>query len=281
MKLLRLIKTLYNQNITSAYDLYSNCHSDVILLIHYHFMTERGILVMLKLNYKHVTSLALVCTLVTGAEEARAADDKSTASAVSDMLGFTHDEGIDKINYNERARLVMPPNSLTLPAPRQSSPPPEGWPQDASHENRRTDRFARAPGAEPEKPKPGFMERVRGPAATTSPGTDDEPGLLQKIITNKQRAAELETDEPQRQLLVEPPDGYRHPSKPLKEVKDTSKKNGFLGKLFGGEGNESDPVAQTAGVNEPIKQPLAESADSNQGSSLSTIKGLLPGFLKN
>ena len=124
------------------------------------------------------------------------------------------------------------------------------------------------------------MERVRGPVSNTSAGADDEPGLLQKIITNKQRAAELEPDEPQRQLLSEPPDGYRHPSMPLKEVKDSSRKNGFLGKLFGGDGNDSDPVAQTAGISEAIRKPESESS-ANQGSTASTLTGWLPSFLKN
>ena len=209
-----------------------------------------------------------------------AGDDKTTFKAVSDMVGLTKDEGIDKINYNERGKLVMPRDPQVLPPPREAPAKPEGWPQDASKEHRRTDRYARAPGAEPEKPKPGLMERVRGPATNTSAGADDEPGLLQKIITNKQRAAELEPDEPQRQLLSEPPDGYRHPSMPLKEVKDTSRKNGFLGKLFGGEGNENDPVAQTAGVNESIRKPETSQGE-NQSAGASSLTGWLPSFLKN
>jgi len=222
-----------------------------------------------------ILGIATACSSV-----ACAGDDKSTFKAVSDMVGLSQDEGIDKINYNERAKLVMPRDSQVLPTPRDAPPKPEGWPQDASKEHRRTDRYARAPGAEPEKPKPGIMERVRGPASNTAAGADDEPGLLQKIITNKQRAAELEPDEPQRQLLSEPPDGYRHPSMPLKEVKDTSRKNGFLGKLFGGDGNDSDPVAQTAGISEAIHKPESESS-ANQGSTASTLTGWLPSILKN
>ncbi len=208
----------------------------------------------------------------------RAGDDKSTFKAVSDMVGLTGDEGIDKINYNERAKLVMPKDSKVLPAPREPQPKPEGWPQDATKEHRRTDRYARAPGAEPEKPKPGLMERVRGPATGTAAGADDEPGLLQKIINRKQSAAESEPDEPLRQLLSEPPDGYRHSSIPLKEVKDTSAKNGFLGRFFGGQGNEADPVAQTAGVNETIRKPETAPRDTQSSSSLTSW---LPGFLKN
>lgn len=229
---------------------------------------------------KYLTGVAYLTiaatTIFSGV--ACAGDDKSTFKAVSDMVGITGDEGIDKINYNERAKLVMPRDSKVLPAPRESQPKPEGWPQDASKENRRTDRYARAPGAEPEKPKPGLMERVRGPATGTSAGADDEPGLLQKIITRKQRAAESEPDEPLRQLLSEPPEGYLHASVPLKDVKDTSPKNGFLGRLFGGDSSESDPVAQTAGVNEPIRKPETTASENKSASS---ITSWLPGFLKN
>jgi hypothetical protein len=235
---------------------------------------------MMKFKYLAGVAYLMITATTAFSGVACAGDDKSTFKAVSDMVGLTKDEGIDKINYNERAKLVMPRDSRVLPTPRDAQPKPEGWPQDASREHRRTDRYARAPGAEAEKPKPGLMERIRGPVTNTSAGTDDEPGLLQKIITNKQRAAELEPDEPQRQLLSEPPEGYRHPSVPLKEVKDTSRKNGFLGRLFGGEGNDGDPVAQTAGVNETIRKPDVDSGDK-QGAAASSLTGWLPGFLKN
>ena len=210
-----------------------------------------------------------------------AADDKTTYQAVSDMIGISKDDGVERISYDERAKLVMPPSTYLLPTPREAPAKPDGWPADSARENRRTDRFARAPGAEPEKPKPGIMERIRGPVTNTSPGSDDEPGLLQKMISNKQKSLESEPDEPQRQLLVEPPDGYRHPTKPLKEVKDTSRKNGFLGRLFSGEGNDSDPVAQTAGVNETIKKPVADSTEGTQSSNSTTLSGFLPSFMRN
>jgi hypothetical protein len=231
---------------------------------------------MISTRYRTAWFILLGASLLSVTSQA--GDDKSTFKAVSDMVGITGDEGIDKINYNERAKLVMPRDSKVLPAPRETQPKPEGWPQDASKEHRRTDRYARAPGAEPEKPKPGLMERVRGPVTSTSAGADDEPGLLQKIITRKQRAAESEPDEPLRQLLSEPPDGYRHASVPLKDVKDTAPKNGFLGRLFGGENSESDPVAQTAGVNEPIRKPETTPTENKSAPS---ITSWIPGFLKN
>jgi len=231
---------------------------------------------MNSIRYRTACLILLGVSLLSATSQA--GDDKSTFKAVSDMVGITGDEGIDKINYNERAKLVMPRDTKVLPAPRETRPKPEGWPQDASKEHRRTDRYARAPGAEPEKPKPGLMERVRGPVTSTSAGADDEPGLLQKIITRKQRAAESEPDEPLRQLLSEPPDGYRHASIPLKDVKDTAPRNGFLGRLFGGDNNESDPVAQTAGVNEPIRKPETTPSENKSATS---ITSWIPGFLKN
>ena len=235
------------------------------------------------MNYNSMTFklLPAVILIAFDAQCALAADDKTTYQAVSDMIGLSRDEGIDKISYDERAKLVMPPSSYALPAPREALPKPTGWPEDASRDNRRTDRFARAPGAEPEKPKPGIMERIRGPVTNTSPGTDDEPGLLQKMISSKQKTLESEPDEPQRQLLIEPPEGYRHPTRPLKEVKDTSRKNGFLGKLFSGQGNDSDPVAQTAGINEAIKKPTTETSDNAQSDSSSALSSILPSFMKN
>lgn len=235
---------------------------------------------MLSMKICSRTSLLIISSFSMLAGSALAGDDKSTTSAISDMLGITRDEGIDKINYNERAKLVMPP-SLHLPAPREKPDAPAGWPQDATNENRRTDRYARAPGAPAEKPKPGMMERVRGPATNTAPGADDEPGLLQKIITNKQKTTDAEPDDPVRQLLVEPPDGLRKPTVPLKDVKDTSHKNGFLGKLFNGEGSDSDPVAQTAGVNETIKKPASPEGGATGSVSKSGFSDYLPSFLKN
>jgi hypothetical protein len=225
-------------------------------------------------------SLLTIYSLLLPGYSALAGDDKPVTKAISDMLGVTSDQGIDKIDYNERPKLVMPKSNSELPAPREKPALPDGWPVDATTGTRRTDRFARAPNAPLEKPKPNLMERIRGPVTNTAAGSDDEPGLLQKIITNKQRSAEAEPDDPVRQLLSEPPDGLRSPTIPLKNVKDTTPKSGFLGKIFAGESNDNDPVAQTAGVNEPMKKPSPADSIASGGSSTSSLSDYLPSFLK-
>lgn len=224
--------------------------------------------------------LIAIFSLLLLSSTAIAGDDKAISKAVSDMLGITKDEGIEKIDYSERPKLVMPKTSSQLPPPREKPTLPEGWPQDASVGTRRTDRFARAPNAPPEKPGPKLMERLRGPASNTAAGADDEPGLLQKIIINKQKSAEAEPDDPVRQLLSDPPEGLRSPTKPLKNVKDTTHKGGFLGKIFGGEDNDSDPVAQTAGVNEQMKKPSSSNNSISGAGVSSSLSDYLPSFLK-
>ena len=235
---------------------------------------------MRNMTFRCRSKLITICGVLLLSSSALAADDKAVTKAISDMLGVTGDEGIDKIDYNERPKLVMPPSLTQLPTPREKPAVPDGWPTDATTGTRRTDRFARAPNAPPEKPKANLMERVRGPATNTAPGADDEPGLLQKIITNKQKSAEAEPDDPVRQLLSEPPAGLRSPTMPLKDVKDTTHKNGFLGKIFSGEDNDSDPVARTAGVNEPMKKPSSPDSSASGSSSSSSFSDYLPSFLK-
>ncbi len=223
----------------------------------------------------------LISLLASGAW---AADDKSTVKAVTDMLGVTSDKPQEKIDYSERPKLVMPPKMDVLPAPRDRSVERPGeWPVDASVGVRRTDRFARDPNGPGEKPKPGLMERVRGKHQNTGAGSDDEPGLFQRMLITRQKAAEEDTDEPARRYLAEPPNGLRHPTQELSKVKDTSKKTGFLGSIFGsGGGNDNDPVAQTAGTSVEIEKPkTVESPDEQKSKSFtSKLKSYLPGFLK-
>ena len=213
---------------------------------------------------------------------ARAADDKTTINAVTDLIGITKEPGTDKIDYNERPKLVLPRTSEELPAPREAKERPADWPSDTAAVKHNSDRFARVPGAPPEKPKPGLLERIRGPRTTAAPGTDDEPGLIQKMLTARQRAADAEPDEPDRQVLTEPPNGYRHPTRPLNTVKDTTPKNGFFGKLFSGGGNDGDPVAQTAGTSGQIQSPKENAVGSQESGKApkSSLSSLFSGFFK-
>ncbi len=86
--------------------------------------------------------------VLLSASRTLAADDNSTLGVVSDMLGITSNKSMEKIDYNERPKLVMPPKRDALPAPRERHQP-EGWPVDADSGTRRTDRFARHPSAPP------------------------------------------------------------------------------------------------------------------------------------
>jgi hypothetical protein len=216
--------------------------------------------------------------------EVWAADDTPTVKAVTDMLGVTSDKQQEKIDYSERPKLVMPKKMDLLPAPQdRTADRPSDWPVDANVGVRRTDRFARDPNGPGEKPKPALMERLRGKRENTGAGSDDEPGLLNRILVTRQKAAEEDTDEPARRYLAEPPNGLRHPTQELSKVKDTSKKTGFLGSIFGsGGGSENDPVAQTAGTSGEIEKPkTVESPDEQKSKSFtSKLKSYLPGFMK-
>lgn len=216
--------------------------------------------------------------------EVWAADDTPTVKAVTDMLGVTSDKHQEKIDYSERPKLVMPKKMDLLPAPQdRATDRPSDWPVDANVGVRRTDRFARDPNGPGEKPKPALMERLRGKRENTGAGSDDEPGLLNRILVTRQKAAEEDTDEPARRYLAEPPNGLRHPTQELSKVKDTSKKTGFLGSIFGsGGGSENDPVAQTAGTSGEIEKPkTVESPDEQKSKSFtSKLKSYLPGFMK-
>jgi hypothetical protein len=240
----------------------------------------------------HAMSNAWFCRCAVGAAAllgvvcataARAGDDKSTLTAVGELLGVASDKSVNKIDYSERPKLVMPPKAGLLPPPREKAEPPPGWPTDADGGQRRTDRYARAPNAPPEKPKTGLLERTRGPVANTGAGADDEPGFFQRMITARARAAAAEPDEPTRHLLAEPPDGYRHPTQDLSKVKEDVKgSGGLLGSLssmVGGSSNDGDPVARTATPSEPMAKPAAAAAGGGS-SILSGLGSVMPGFMR-
>ncbi|MFM8860226.1 MAG: hypothetical protein ACKOEW_09075 [Methylocystis sp.] len=229
-------------------------------------------------------SVGLALAALSSSSPTWASDDKSTVKAVTDMVGITSDQPQEKIDYSERPKLVMPPKTDFLPAPRdRTAERPPDWPADAAVGVRRTDRFARDPNAPPEKPRPPVMERIRGARENTGAGADDEPGLFQRMLMVRQKAAENEVDEPVRKVLAEPPNGLRHPTQELSKVKDTSKKTGFLGSIFGGgSGSDNDPVAQTAGTSVEIEKPkTVEVPDEQKSKSFtSKLKSYLPGFMK-
>jgi hypothetical protein len=182
-----------------------------------------------------------------------AADDNSTLGTVSDMLGITSNKSMEKIDYNERPKLVMPPKRDALPAPRERRQP-EGWPVDADSGMRRTDRFARHPNAPPEKPKPTLQEHIHGPhrKPEKTPGAEEQTdnGILGSIMNLRANRAKLNEDEspvPSRNLLSEPPDGLRTPTQDLSKVRDPDKKDGFwsfLGRPVEIVGGDKAPPAE-------------------------------------
>lgn len=167
------------------------------------------------------------------ASQVWAADDNSTLGVVSDMLGVTSNKSMEKIDYSERPKLVMPPKRDALPPPRDRQKP-EGWPVDADSGARRTDRFARHPNASPEKPKPTLLEHINGPhrkpAETPVTEATSDSGILGSIMNLRDNRARLNEDEapvPSRNLLSEPPDGFRTPTQDLSKLKDPDKKDSF------------------------------------------------------
>ena len=224
--------------------------------------------------------VAMLC-----ATTAMASDDNSTFGTMSDMLGITSNKQMEKIDYSERPKLVMPPKVDALPAPRERQFP-EGWPVDADSGTRRTDRFARHPNAPPEKPKPTLLENLHGPhrKPTDAPKAEEEGdgggifGSFQNLRTNRARLNEEEGPAPTRNLLSEPPDGLRTPTQDLSKLKDTEKKDSWWN-FFGSSGETADakkpaaPDASKAGdaakasapKNPPAPAPAADSGGEKSG----------------
>lgn len=211
-------------------------------------------------NFVYVSALVPLLS----ASSALAADDNSTLGTVSDMLGITTNKSMEKIDYSERPKLVMPPKRDALPAPRERRQP-EGWPVDADSGTRRTDRFARHPNAPPEKPKPTLLEHVHGPhhKPEQSQGLEEQTdnGILGSMMNLRANRARLNEDEgpaPLRNLLSEPPDGLRTPTQDLSKVKDPDKKDGFwsfLSQPVGIAGGEKSSPADASKSTDPVKPP--------------------------
>jgi hypothetical protein len=91
--------------------------------------------------------LAFLCAAgaAAAAAPARAADDKPIYSAIMEVVGVNTDPDVKSIDYGERSKLVLPPNSGALPEPRaRAAQRPSGWPAERAGAPRRTD-AARAP----------------------------------------------------------------------------------------------------------------------------------------
>ncbi len=224
--------------------------------------------------------------VLLSASRTLAADDNSTLGVVSDMLGITSNKSMEKIDYNERPKLVMPPKRDALPAPRERHQP-EGWPVDADSGTRRTDRFARHPSAPPEKPKATLLEHLHGPhhkPEQTAGGEEQaDNGILGSMMNLRANRARLNEDEgpvPSRNLLSEPPDGLRTPSQDLSKIKDTDKKDSFwnfLGQpveVIGGEKSPTADKTQPAGLIKTSANKNEQSPQSAGEEKAGFISGL-------
>lgn len=214
----------------------------------------------------------LACSLSPCVGDAWAADDKSTIGAAMELFGFSSDPSTSSIDYRDRAKLVIPPKAGDLPAPAEKTSEIEGWPRDPGGSRKRnSDRYAKVPNApEPEK-KVGLLERLRGPKPEAAPGTDDEPGLLQRIMHKREGNQNLSMEEPSRRLLTDPPAGYRQPTMDLNKVKDVgAKKSSWLGIL--GNESENDPVARTA--------TPSETPQRSGGGGGGFLSSMMPSFMK-
>lgn len=134
------------------------------------------------------------------APPARAADDGATSSGWTkfmQFMGLKESTG-PKINYTERAPLVVPP-SRDLPPPADSAGPPAAdWPKDPTQQPR-TDKAKAAavvPGTAVQTPNPPWQKK---------------PWYNPAGWFDKEEYASF-GGEPVRQSLTDPPTGYRVPS---------------------------------------------------------------------
>lgn len=162
------------------------------------------------------------------AAPALASDDKSTVSALMEMVGVSSNEGASQIDYSERPRLVLPPRIGELPAPRERAERSGDWPAQLSAERRRNaDRYARLPNAPPEAPRQGVLARVMS------------------FGSGAQQAPAPVVDEPGRRMLSEPPTGYRRPTKDLSKITDTdAKKSSWWNPLSWGRGSAASAATE-------------------------------------
>jgi hypothetical protein len=181
--------------------------------------------------------LALAGLAAAANGPAKAADDKSTLSAVGELFGYSSDPTAASIDYRERPKLVLPPRVGELPPPREDARP-EGWPSDTSTNRKRgSERYARVPNAAPvqEERKPGIMDRLTGGGSAAE-------------------ASAPAAAEPSRRMLTEPPAGYRRPTMDLAKVPDTEPKKSswwnpmsFLGGAERADAQNVTQSPQTAG----------------------------------
>ncbi|MGD9544172.1 MAG: hypothetical protein AB7F41_07385 [Methylocystis sp.] len=203
------------------------------------------------------------------AAPALAGDDKSTITTMMEMVGASSDEGVGKIDYSERPKLVLPPSIGQLPQPRERGERSNGWPSEISAERRRNvNRYARVPNAPPEAPRQGMFARVM------SFGSGGEP-------------AGPAIEEPNRIMLTEPPPGYRRPTQDLNNLRSTdpAKKSTWWNPLTwgGGANNSAAGASGNPGATDMRGGSGAYNAaapDTRGGGAISSFSSMMPSFMR-
>jgi len=218
---------------------------------------------------------ALAGLAAVQAAPALAGDDKSTWSAMMEMVGASSDEGVGKIDYSERPKLVLPPRAGDLPPPRERGARSGEWPTELSAERRRNvNRYARVPNAPPEAPRRGLFARV---LSFGSGGPPPAPAI----------------EEPSRIMLTEPPPGYRRPTQDLNNLRESgvAKKSSWWTPLTWGRGGAHNSAANAPGAN-PAAPDMrgggthatgaysAAAPDTRGGDMLSNFSAVMPQFLR-
>jgi hypothetical protein len=127
------------------------------------------------------------CGALISAAPAQAYDDKSTLSSVLELVGVQMGEDVRKVDYNERPRLVLPPNRQGVSEPQAGTAGRRGanWPADPDGDRRR--------GA----------NRAVGAGAASAGGA------------------------PGRDSLIEPPAPYRQATKDISKIRDPEAKESW------------------------------------------------------
>jgi hypothetical protein len=88
-----------------------------------------------------------------GVSNARAADDTSVGTALLGLVGVNTNNSGEKIDYRERAKVVVPPNRQELPAPRPAAESrPSSWPVDQENAHRSGARVANSAASNGDEP---------------------------------------------------------------------------------------------------------------------------------
>ncbi len=90
---------------------------------------------------------------VLGVSNARAADDTSVGTAILGLVGVDTNNSGEKIDYRERAKVVVPPNRQALPPPRPAADShPNAWPVDQENAHRSGARVANSAAPNGDEP---------------------------------------------------------------------------------------------------------------------------------